>query len=115
MNKKVAESWLGAFIARDVSLLELADDFVHTSPFGKVCGREAYLELVRANEEAFFSNPIEIIDFLDCDDRFAVRYIVGQMPACDVVYVRDGLISEVFSYYHFGDKPVLDAAMTDDV
>ena len=107
MNRKIAESWLGAFQARDISLLQLADDFVHTSPFGEIRGRDAYLDLVRANEEAFFSNIITIIDFIDGGDRFAVRYVVGSMPACDWIYVRDGQIAKVYSYYHFGEKPVL--------
>ena len=50
---------------------------------------------------------VERVDFLDCGDRFAVRYIVGDMPACDIIYVRDGQIAKVFSYYHYGEKPVL--------
>ena len=105
MNREIAESWLGAFQARDLSLLQLAEDFLHTSPFGEVHGREAYLNLVSGNEEAFFANSIEVIDFVEGGDRFVVRYTVGDMAACDWIYVRDGKISEVFSYYHFGDRP----------
>ena len=108
MNREIAESWLVAFQAKDISLLRLADDFVHTSPFGEVRGKEFYLELVRANEDAFFENSIDVIDFLDCGDRFAVRYVVGEMQACDVIYVRGERIAEVYSYYHFGEKPVLE-------
>ena len=108
MNREIAESWLVAFQAKDISLLQLADDFVHTSPFGEVRGKDVYLELIRANEDAFFENSIDVIDFLDCGDRFAVRYVVGEMRACDVIYVRDERIAEVHSYYHFGERPVLE-------
>ena len=108
MNCKIAESWLAAFQAKDITLLQLADDFVHTSPFGEIRGKETYLDLVRANEKAFFANPITVIDSVDGGDRFAVRYVVGDMAACDWIYVRDGKIREVFSYYHFGDKPTME-------
>lgn len=107
MSREIAESWLGAFQAKDISLLKLADDFVHTSPFGEVHGGDTYLDLIRTNEEAFFSNPIKVVDFVDGGDRFIVRYVVGDMPACDWIYVQDEMISRVFSYYHFGEKPVL--------
>ena len=107
MDRDVAVSWLEAFQAKDISLLQLADDFLHTSPFGEIRGKETYLDLVQANQEAFFGNPINVIDFLDGGDRFAVRYVVGQMEACDVIYVRNGKIAEVYSYYHFGEKPTL--------
>lgn len=109
-NREIAESWLAAFQSRDISKLVLADDFVHTSPFGEIRGKNAYLDLVRANEEAFFSNTIKVIDFLDGDDRFAVRYLVGNMAACDIIYVRDGKIAEVFAYYHYGEKPEMESA-----
>ncbi len=107
MSREIAESWLGAFQAKDISLLQLADDFLHTSPFGEVRGRETYLDLIRANEEAFFANTIDVVDFVDGDDRCVVRYVVGEMAATDWVYVRNGQIAEVHSYYHFGEKPTM--------
>ena len=107
MNRKIADAWLQSFIEKDLTKLELAEDFVHTSPFGEIRGRTAYLDIVRANEEAFFSQAIGIIDVFDGGDKFVYRYRVGEMDACDCVYVRNGRIAEVFSYYHFGEKPVM--------
>ena len=106
-DRMIADGWLNAFINKDVSRLVLADDFVHASPFGKVHGREAYLGMVRANEEAFFSQPIEIQDVFDCGDKFVYRYMVGDMEACDCIYITNDEITEIFSYYHFGEKPVM--------
>ena len=103
-DREVANLWLRAFQSKDVSLLKLADGFVHHSPFGEIRGRDTYLNLVRENEEAFFGNPIQIVDFVDGGDRFAIRYVVGAMPACDVIYVSDGQIAEIYSYYHYGDR-----------
>ncbi len=106
MNRKVVDAWFHAFHTKDISLLQLADDFVHASPFGEIWGREAYLDLVRANPEAFFSPAIDILDVLEDGDKFAVRYLVNGNPACDCIYVRGGQISKIYSYYHYGEKPV---------
>lgn len=106
-NRKIADGWLEAFKSKDISKLQLADDFVHSSPFGEIEGKEVYLDLVRQNSEAFFSKTIETIDVLDCGDKFAIRYKVGETSACDCIYVHGGKISKIYSYYHFGEKPVL--------
>lgn len=105
MSTELVDSWFDAFRERDLSKLVLAEDFVHTSPFGEIKGREAYLDLVRGNPEAFFSPTIEIIDVLDGGDKYAVRYLVNGNPACDCIYVEEAQISKIYSYYHFGEKP----------
>ena len=107
MNRKIVDDWFGAFQKRDISKLKLAEDFVHTSPYGQIKGRQTYLDLVKENEEAFFSPKLDILDVLECGDKYAVRYLVNGNPACDCIYVRDGQISKIFSYYHVGMKPVL--------
>jgi len=109
MSRKLAEAWFEAFRSEDIDQLEriLAEGFVHSSPFGAIGPRRAYVDLVRANPRAFFSPVIEIQDILDCGDRVAVRYLVNKNPACDCIYVRDGQIAEIFSYYHYGKKPTM--------
>lgn len=105
MNRRLVDAWFGAFRDKDISQLKLAEDFVHSSPFGEVKGREAYLDLVRANPDAFFSPEITILDVIENGDKFAVRYLVNDNPACDCIYVRDGQIAAIYAYYHFGEKP----------
>ena len=109
MSRQLAEAWFAAFRNKDIAQLErtLAEDFVHSSPFGEIKPRQAYLDLVRANPEAFFSPLIEVLDMFDCGDKVAVRYLVNNNPACDCIYVRDGQIAEIFSYYHYGEKPTM--------
>jgi len=107
MNRKTVDAWFDAFREKDISKLKLAEDFVHSSPFGEIKGRKAYLDMVRENEEAFFSPKLEILDVFDDGDKFAVRYLVNGNPACDCIYVRDGKISKIYSYYHVGEKPAL--------
>lgn len=107
MNKNLAETWFEAFRNKDIDQLErtLTEDFVHTSPFGEIKSRQAYVDLVRSNTEAFFSPVIEIEDMFDCDDKVAVRYLINKNPACDCIYARDGRIARIFAYYHYGEKP----------
>lgn len=105
MSRKLAETWFEAFRNKDISTLPLAEDFVHTSPFGAIKGRQTYLDLVNENPKAFFSATIKLIDFIESSDKVAVRYLVDDMPACDCIYVRNDQISEIFSYYHYGDLP----------
>jgi len=107
MNRNLADAWFDAFRERDISKLELVltEDFTHTSPYGEIKGREAYLDLVRQNPEAFFNPVIKILDIVEGDNKFAVRYLVNDNPACDCIYARDGRIAEIFSYYHVGRKP----------
>ena len=105
MSRKFVDGWFDAFRERDISKLHLAEDFVHTSPFGEIRGRQAYLDLVAAYPEAFFSPIIEILDVFESEDKFAVRYLVDGNPACDCIYVENELISKIYSYYHYGEKP----------
>jgi len=107
MSRKLVDAWFDAFREKDISKLKLAEDFVHTSPFGEIRGRQTYLDMVKENAEAFFSPMIEIIDVFECGDKFAVRYLVDKNPACDCIYVQDGQISKIYAYYHVGEKPVL--------
>lgn len=107
MNRELVDAWFGAFRDKDIAKLKLAEDFVHTSPYGEVRGRKAYLDLIRENPDAFFSPTIEILDVIEGGDRFAVRYLVDGNPACDCIYVRDGQISKIYAYYHVGKRPVL--------
>jgi hypothetical protein len=107
MSRKLVEAWFDAFREKDISKLKLTEDFIHMSPFGEIKGRNTYLDLVREHAEAFFSPKIQILDLFDCGDKFAVRYLVDEKPACDCFYVRNGQIAKIYSYYHIGEKPVL--------
>ena len=109
MSRELVDAWFDAFRTKDLSKLELADDFVHSSPFGEIKGKKRYLDMVRENTDLFFSKTIEIIDVFDCGDKFAVRYSVDETPACEFIYVRNGQIAKIHAYYHFGEEPMLAA------
>ena len=105
MTANFARAWFKAFEKRDLSTLPLAVDFIHSSPYGDIEGRQTYLDLVASNQDAFFSPVIEILDIIGGGDSWAVRYLVNDNPACDCIYVRDGEIGRIHAYYHVGKKP----------
>lgn len=109
MNRQLVDDWFDAFREKDITKLEriLADSFSHISPYGEVKGSDTYLNLVRDNADAFFSPTIEILDIIEGGDSFAVRYLVDGRSACDCIYIANGAITKIHSYYHVGKTPDL--------
>lgn len=98
----LARTWLRAWDTHDLSLLRLAPDFVHTSPFGRIEGAEEYLRIVEPMSRKSVSR-IRVRDVIEGEDRAAITYYLetpkGTVEACDWVFVENGLIREVNSYY----------------
>lgn len=98
----LARTWLRAWDTGDLSLLRLAPDFVHTSPFGRIEGPEEYLRIVEPMSRKSVVG-ITVIDVIEAEDRAAIAYeletTAGTVEACDWVYVKDGQIREIKAYY----------------
>lgn len=98
----IARTWLRAWDTGDLSLLRLAPDFVHTSPFGRIEGAEEYLRIVEPMSRKSVRG-ITVKDVIEGEGRAAITYVVetpkGNVEACDWVFVEKGLIREVNSYY----------------
>ena len=98
----LARMWLQAWDTHDLSLLRLAPDFVHTSPFGRIEGAEEYLRIVGPMSRKSVV-AIRVKDVIAGEGRAAITYELetpaGTVEACDWVYVEDGLIREVNAYY----------------
>lgn len=109
MPKSIADQWFDPFRSGDLDGLaaQLADEFVHASPFGEIEGKKAYIDLVAENQEAFFDQSIEIVDVIEAGDKAAVRYKVSGRPACDCIYVKQGKIVAIHAYYHLGEEPTM--------
>jgi len=97
-----ARTWLRAWDTGDLSLLRLAPDFVHTSPFGRIEGAEEYLRVVEPMSRKSVLG-ITVKDVIEGEGRAAITYEVetpaGTVDACHWVFVQDGRIREVHSYY----------------
>lgn len=108
-----ARTWLHAWNTHDLNLLRLTPGFVHTSPFGRIEGKEEYLRIVEPMSRKSV-NRITVRDVIGSDDRAAITYLVetpkGTVEACDWIFVENGRIREVNSYY---DSATTRAALED--
>ena len=93
--------------AGDFLDLPIADNFKHTSPFGTIDGKKAYLDLVQENKDKFLGYHFDIHDAIYEEDKACVRYTGVQgdftLDVSEWYYVKDGLIVEIIAYYHIGE------------
>ena len=103
-SAELARGWIEAWTRMDLRWLRerLAPDFVHTSPFGRLEGRESYLETVEPLARKSVQE-LDIKQIIATGDQAAVwfenRTASGIVPSCDWIRTRDGLITEIQSFY----------------
>jgi ketosteroid isomerase-like protein len=101
---ELATGWIEAWKRMDMEWLRehLATDFVHVSPFGRLEGREPYLATVEPMARKSVAE-LAIEDVIATGDRAAIRFENrtpnGVVHTCDWVFVEDGLIKEIRSFY----------------
>ena len=99
-------AWFEGWATGEYRSLPLAEGFTHTSPFGVVEGRDAYLALVEANEAAFLGFTFEIHDELYGNGVAAVRYTARKgritLDAGEFFRGDDSGITAIVSYYDTG-------------
>ncbi len=103
----VVRNWFATWERGDFREIPVAEGFRHTSPFGTIEGRDAYLSEVEANQEAFLGFSFEIHDEMYQGSRACVRYTGRKgdftLSVSEWFYVDGGLIEEIVSYYNIGD------------
>lgn len=103
-SAELARGWIEAWIRMDLEWLEqkLSPDFVHVSPFGRLEGRDHYLETVEPMARKSVVQ-LTIKDVIASGDRAAVRFDNhtpgGIVESCDWVRIESGRIREVRSFY----------------
>ena len=106
-TKALVSQWFAQWEAGDFLNLPIAANFKHTSPFGTIDGKKAYLDLVQENKDKFLGYRFEIHDALYDPGRACVRYTGVQgdfrLDVSEWYYVKDGLIEEIIAYYHIGE------------
>ncbi|MDX1446664.1 nuclear transport factor 2 family protein [Lishizhenia sp.] len=106
--EQLVQGWFDKWEKGDYLNLPISENFKHTSPFGSIQGKQAYLDLVKENEEKFCNQTFEIQDSIYVKNKACVRYIAKQgegfsLEVSEWYYVKDGLIKEIVSYYHIGE------------
>ena len=107
-TKGLIEKWFLKWDQGDFNNLPISDNFKHTSPFGIIKGKAAYLALVEDNKDKFLGYTFSIHDGLYEDDKACVRYTAKQgdhfkLDVSEWYYVKNGLIEEIMAYYHIGE------------
>ncbi len=102
--KELTERWFHLWELGDFLLLPLSEDFKHTSPYGTIDGKKAYIGLVMANEDKFLGHRFEIHDTLYEEDKSCTRYTAVQkdlrLEVTEWHHIKDGSIQEVIAYYN---------------
>jgi len=103
-SARLARGWIEAWRRMDMAWLRehLAPGFVHVSPFGRLEGREPYLETVEPMARKSVTELV-VRDVVASADRAAVwfenRTPAAVVQSCDWVRVEDGVIREIRSFY----------------
>lgn len=98
----LARIWIDSWNQGTPEKIPLSEDFTHTSPFGVVSGRKAYLEWVTPMAQTDVIE-LRILRVLSDGDQatihFEMRTPVGPIEACDWLRVEGSVIKEVHSFY----------------
>jgi hypothetical protein len=103
-SAELAAGWIEAWIRMDMAWLRehLAPSFVHTSPFGRLEGRDAYLATVEPMARKSVTT-LSIKGIVADGDQAAVWFEnttpKGVIPTCDWLRVEGSLIREIRSFY----------------
>ena len=105
--EKLIKEWFNKWEEGDFLNLPLADNFIHTSPFGTIEGKENYLNLVKENKDKFLGYRFKIIDEIYEDFKGCIRYTASQndfkLDVSEWHYVENNLIKKIIAYYHIGE------------
>ena len=106
--KELVHKWFELWESGDFHNLPLHDDFMHTSPYGVIQGKKAYLELVEANKDNFLGHRFKLHDEFYAEEKACVRYTGSkggsELHVSEWYYMKDGRIHEIISHYSLGDE-----------
>lgn len=106
-TKKIVHLWFSKWKEGDFHKLPISENFKHSSPFGTIDGKEAYIKLVEANKEKFLGYQFELHDEIYEENKACVRYTGVQgdfrLDVSEWYYIKDNLIEEIIAHYHIGE------------
>jgi hypothetical protein len=102
----LARVWIERWNEGAPDLIPLAETFTHTSPYGRVEGRQRYLDWVKPLAAQNVSE-LKILRVLSSSNGAAIHFEMqtpkGLIQVCDWVVVKDGQITEIHSFYDATD------------
>ncbi|MEO2061847.1 MAG: nuclear transport factor 2 family protein [Christiangramia sp.] len=106
--EEIIRTWFEKWEKGKFRELPLSEQFSHTSPFGTIEGKDAYLELVERNQDKFLGYEFQIEDGIYEENRACVRYIARQgkdfkLDVSEWYYLENGNIQKIIAHYHIGE------------
>ncbi|WP_373075363.1 hypothetical protein [Zeaxanthinibacter enoshimensis] len=106
-TEKLVKLWFSKWKNGSFLELPLTEDFCHTSPFGTIKGRKAYMDTVIQNKDKFLGYDFIIKDAVYEEAKACVRYQAVQgdfeLEVSEWYYFEKNLIREIIAYYHIGE------------
>ena len=100
--EELALAWIDLWNKGEPDQIPLTEDFVHTSPYGRVEGRKTYLEWVKplARQNVTSLNVLRTIGGSDqAVVHFEMHTPAGTIQVCDWITVEGDQIAEIHSFY----------------
>ena len=98
----LARVWIERWNEGAPDLIPLSEDFTHTSPFGRVKGRQTYLDWVKPMAARNVTR-LRVLRTLSSSNEAAIHFEMhtpkGLIQVCDWIVVEDGQITEIHSFY----------------
>jgi hypothetical protein len=102
----LAKIWIERWNDGSPDLIPLAENFVHTSPYGRVKGRQTYLDWVKPLAKKNVSE-LQIIRTLSRGNQAVIHFEMatpkGAIQVCDWISTENGQITEIHSFYDATD------------
>lgn len=107
----IIRKWFEAWESGNYRDIPVTDDFRHTSPYGTIVGKNAYLDLVAANEDKFLGHTFQIHDALYGETTACVRYTGKRedlsLDVSEWYTIEGNKIREIISYYNIeGEREI---------
>lgn len=100
--EQLARQWIELWNQGKPDDIPLATHFIHTSPFGVMKGREAYLRAVKPIAAANVTD-LQVITILASNSEASIRFIMktpnGSVEVVDWVKCENGVITAIDSFY----------------
>jgi len=103
-SRTLVNQWFESWQKADLEHLPITENFTHTSPYGTIKGKSAYLEIVASNKEKFLGHRFNIQDAFFGSEHACTRYtaIKGdfRLEVSEWYYIENGKIREIIAYYN---------------
>ena len=104
MSKHIIEQWFSAWETGNFKEIPVTEDFTHTSPYGTIKGKQAYLELVANHTDKFLGHEFSIHDILCESQQACARYTAKkenfQLEVSEWYFFNNNLIETIIAYYN---------------